>query len=139
MKSRWTDFLISDGEKDWRGRDLESENVIQSRKELLGKWNEGWQCLFQAIDSINKNNFDTVIYIRNQGHTIVEAINRQMVHYSYHMGQIVFLGKMINGSNRNSLSIPEGKSKKFNAEKFSQGKRIKHFTDDSLNSKHDKI
>lgn len=132
MKSRWTDFLISDGEKEWRNRDEEFENIIQTKKELLVKWNEGWDCLFLALNSINKDNFDSKIYIRNQSHTIIEAINRQLAHYSYHVGQIVFLGRMIKGDNWVSLSIPKGKSAEFNSDKFSKGKHDGHFTDDLI-------
>ncbi|MCB0400649.1 MAG: DUF1572 family protein, partial [Flavobacteriales bacterium] len=74
MLSRWTDFLNSDGEKEWRNRDLEFEQVINNRKELLEKWHAGWDCLFNALNSINKDNFNTEIYIRNQGHSVMEAI-----------------------------------------------------------------
>ena len=94
MLSRWTDFLKSDGEKEWRKRDQEFEDIIKTRAQLLEKWEAGWECLFQAIDSINETNFESTIYIRNQGHTIVEAINRQLAHYAYHIGQIVYLGGM---------------------------------------------
>jgi len=132
MQSRWTNFLTSDGEKTWRDRDAEFEAIIQSKEELLTKWEEGWSCLFEAIDSINENNFDTTIYIRNQGHTIVEAINRQLGHYAYHIGQIVFLGKIIQKSDWKSLSIPKGQSKIFNQEKFSKEKHKAHFTDEFL-------
>lgn len=132
MKSRWTDFLNTDGEKEWRQRDLEFENVIQSKNELIEKWEDGWQCLFTALESINENNFDTVIYIRNQGHTIVEAINRQLAHYAYHVGQIVFIGRMIKGEGWESLSIPKGQSAAFNQEKFSKEKKKAHFTDEIL-------
>ncbi len=130
MKSRWTDFLTSDGEKEWRNRDLEFESVINSRQELLDKWEDGWNCLFDALESIHKENFNTEIFIRNQSHTIVDAINRQMMHYSYHIGQIVYIGRMIKGNNWKSLSIPKGKSKDFNASKFLKGKHKGHFTDD---------
>ncbi len=130
MKSRWTDFLNSDGEKEWRNRDMEFEGVIQSKKELLEKWEDGWQCLFTAFGSINENNFDTEIYIRNQGHTIVEALNRQLAHYAYHVGQIVYIGRMIKGNGWKSLSIPKGKSVAFNKEKFSQEKSIHVFTNE---------
>jgi hypothetical protein len=130
MKSRWTDFLNTDGEKEWRQRDLEFENIIQSKNELIEKWEDGWQCLFIALESINENNFDTVIYIRNQGHTIVEAINRQLAHYAYHVGQIVFIGRMIKGEGWESLSIPKGQSAAFNQEKFSKKKEKAHFTDE---------
>ncbi|MEZ4930963.1 MAG: DUF1572 family protein [Saprospiraceae bacterium] len=132
MKSRWTDFLITDGEKEWRQRDLEFENIIQSKNELIEKWEDGWQCLFIALESINENNFDTVIYIRNQGHTIVEAINRQLAHYAYHVGQIVFIGRMIKDGEWESLSIPKGQSSAFNQEKFSKEKKKAHFTDEFL-------
>ena len=135
MKSRWTDFLTSDGEKEWRNRDLEFESVINSRAELLEKWEEGWSCLFDALRSINENNFDTVVYIRNQGHTIVEAVNRQLAHYAYHTGQIVFIGKMVKGENWRSLSIPKGKSSEFNIEKFAKGKHREHFTDEFIKNK----
>jgi hypothetical protein len=134
MKSRWTDFLTSDGEKKWRARDLEFESVIQDRIELLQKWEEGWECLFTSLASITPDNVDTTIFIRNQGHTITEAINRQLCHYAYHVGQIVFLGKMIKGSKWKSLSIPKGKSDEFNQQKFAQDKRRGHFTDDFIQS-----
>ena len=89
MKSRWTDFLTTDGEKEWRNRDLEFEDVIKSRAVLLEKWNDGWDCLFTALDSINEHNYDTEVCIRNQSHSISEAVNRQMMHYAYHVGQTV--------------------------------------------------
>ncbi len=130
MKSRWTDFLTSDGEKEWRNRDLEFESIINSRQELLDKWEDGWNCLFEVLEGIHKENFSTEIFIRNQSHTIVDAINRQMMHYSYHIGQIVYIGRMIKGNNWKSLSIPKGKSKDFNATKFLKGKHKGHFTDD---------
>ncbi len=130
MKSRWTDFLTTDGEKEWRNRDLEFENVIKAKKELLSKWNDGWKILFDALNSVNKENFDTKIYIRNQAHSIVEAFNRQLPHYSYHIGQIVYIERMIKGQHWNSLSIPKGKSSTFNNAKFSKGKHGGHFSDD---------
>lgn len=130
MKSRWTDFLISDGEKIWRKRDQEFESIIKTKVELLEKWDEGWECLFSALDSIDKDNFDSEIFIRNQSHSIIEAINRQMMHYAYHIGQIVYIGRMIKGKNWKSLSIPKGKSKDFNQKQFSKGKHGGHFTDD---------
>ena len=95
MISRWTDFLTSDGEKEYRNRDAEFENDINSREELLDKWEEGWNCLFNAINSLTMDDLDKIIFIRNQGHTVTEAINRQLAHYPYHIGQIVFLGKML--------------------------------------------
>ena len=85
MLSRWTDFLTSDGEKEFRNRDAEFENDIKNREELLDKWNEGWNCLFNAINSLTTDDLDKIIYIRNQGHTVTEAINRQLAHYPYHI------------------------------------------------------
>lgn len=130
MKSRWTDFLISDGEKEWRNRDLEFEAVIQTKDELLTKWNDGWKCLFDALNSITDENFDSEIYIRNQSHSIVEAVNRQFAHYSYYIGQIVYIGRMIKGKDWKSLTIPMGKSSDFNKAKFSKGKHGGHFSED---------
>lgn len=130
MLSRWTDFLHSDGEKEWRNRDTEFEESITSKEELIQKWEAGWKCLFDAISTINESNFNQTIYIRNQEHRITEAINRQMMHYAYHVGQIVFLGKLIQNKNWQSLSIPKGKSKDFNANKFGKGKHGGHFTDE---------
>ena len=132
MLSRWTDFLTADGEKEWRKRDEEFENDIASREELLAKWQEGWQCLFNAINPLTETDLSKEIFIRNQGHSVVEAINRQLAHYPYHVGQIVFIGKMICDTNWNSLSIPRGDSKIYNADKFAKPKHKAHFTDEYL-------
>ncbi|NJN77112.1 MAG: DUF1572 family protein [Saprospiraceae bacterium] len=132
MLSRWTDFLTTDGEKSWRNREAEFEPDIKTKAELLHKWEAGWTCLFAALETINEDNFNQIIYIRNQGHTITEAINRQLAHYAYHVGQIVFIGRMIQDENWQSLSIPKGKSADFNAEKFAQEKKRGHFTDEFL-------
>ncbi len=129
MMSRWTDFLTSDGEKEWRKRDAEFESDIRTKDELLSKWQEGWDCLFEALASINEANFNTPVYIRNIEHSITDAINRQLAHYSYHIGQIVFLGKMIAGTKWESLSIPKGKSKDYNQKRFSVPKHKAHYTD----------
>ena len=130
MKSRWTDFLTSDGEKEWRNRDLEFESIITSKAEMLKKWEDGWKCLFDALNTVNKDNFDFEIFIRNQSHSITEAINRQMMHYAYHIGQIVFIGKLVKGASWQSLSIAKGKSANYNHEKFQIDKSKRHFTDD---------
>lgn len=132
MISRWTDFRTSDGEKEWRNREAEFDADIKSRMELLAKWEEGWQCLFAALDPLEEKDLAEEIYIRNMGHTITEAINRQLAHYAYHIGQIVYIGRMIKGSEWESLSIPRGKSSEYNAEKFSQPKHRQHFTDEFL-------
>ena len=123
MLSRWTDFRTTDGEKEWRKRDEEFENDILTKDELIEKWNAGWSCLFVALNSITSDELENKIFIRNESHTITEAINRQLAHYPYHIGQIVFIGKMICDSTWNSLSIPKGNSKEFNQEKFSQEKK----------------
>ena len=132
MLSRWTDFLTSDGEKEWRNRDTEFDATIKNRAEVVEKWNAGWECLFDAIRPLEEKDLNQTIYIRNQGHTVVEAINRQLSHYSYHVGQIVFIGKMLRGKEWESLSIPKGGSKTFNASHFAQEKHRAHFTDDFL-------
>lgn len=127
-----TDFLIIDGEKEFRDRDAEFENDIKSKEELLNKWNEGWKCLFNVINTLTIDDLKKIIYIRNQGHSVTEAINRQLAHYPYHIGQIVYLGKMLS-ENWNSLSIPKGNSKAFNNDKFSKPKQKGHYTDEFLN------
>ena len=93
-------------------------------------WNQGWECLFKAIDTLTEGDLEKVIYIRNMGHTVQEAINRQLAHYPYHIGQIVFLGKLIQKDNWKSLSIPKGNSEEYNRVKFSKPKIKQHFTDD---------
>jgi len=130
MLSRWTDFLTTDGEKSWRNRDQEFECEFNTKSDLLEVWNKGWDCLFEAISPLTNNDLNTEIYIRNMGHSVTEAINRQLAHYSYHVGQIVFLGKMIQSNNWNSLSIPKGQSTDYNKDKFSKPKRKEHFTND---------
>ncbi|WP_421976365.1 DUF1572 family protein [Roseivirga seohaensis] len=130
MLSRWTDFLNSDGEKEWRKRDEEFESTLSNRKEVYQLWNEGWECLYNAIEPLKPAQLDHVIYIRNEGHTVMEAINRQLCHYTYHVGQIVLLGKIVTGANWVSLSIPKGKSTDYNKVKFSKDKSRKHFTED---------
>lgn len=133
MLSRWTNFLTEDGEKPWRQRDAEFDNDLKTREALMQKWNEGWQCLFNALSSITDEQLQQIIYIRNEGHTVLEAINRQLAHYPYHVGQIVFIAKMIKNDNWQSLSIPRNKSKQYNDGKFAQEKGNRHFTEEWLN------
>lgn len=132
MLSRWTDFLTSDGEKEWRNRDSEFENDLQSKEEVFELWNKGWKCLENALESLKPEQLSDIIYIRNEGHTVIEAINRQLAHYPYHVGQIVFYAKQLKKSSWESLSIPKNKSGNYNAEKFAKEKEIKNFTDDEL-------
>lgn len=133
MLSRWTDLLTSDGEKEWRNRDGEFEATIKTKEELMTLWDKGWNCFFEAINALSPEQLSQIIYIRNEGHTVMEAINRQLAHYPYHVGQIVFYAKMLKQSDWTSLSIPKNKSNDYNADKFSKEKSTKHFTDDELN------
>jgi hypothetical protein len=132
MLSRWTDFLTSDGEKEWRHREAEFEHGKNNKKELLEHWEAGWRCLFDALHALTSEDLDKKIFIRNQEHTVMEAINRQLAHYPYHVGQMVFLGKMICNTHWKSLSIPRGNSNAYNAEKFAMPKHKEHFTDEFL-------
>lgn len=105
MLSRWTEFLTTDGEKNWRDREGEFENDTNSREVMLAQWEAGWACLFAALQSLNEADLEETVYIRNQGHTVTEAINRQLTHYASHVGQIMYIGKMLRGSSWQSLSI----------------------------------
>lgn len=131
MMSRWTDFLTTDGEKDWRDRDSEFENDITTRAEMMEKWNEGWGRMFETLRSLKEDDLKKTIYIRNQGHTVMEAINRQLAHYPYHVGQIVFIGKAL-ADQWQSLSIARGQSQQFNREKFEKPRHREHFTEEFL-------
>lgn len=135
MLSRWTNFLNSDGEKDWRDRDSEFEYDIVSRKELLEVWNKGWECLFSTLDGLKPSDMSSIIYIRNRGHSVSEALNRQLAHYASHIGQIIFLSKMITKDEWQTLSIAKGASNEFNKVEFSKTKKNQHFTDDLISRK----
>ena len=116
MISRWTDFLTSDGEKPDRNRD--SEFVIErqtSRDDVLAYWERGWKCVFDAVEPLTATDFGKTVTIRGQAHTIVQAVNRQLMHYAYHIGQIVFLAKHFRSAEWKSLSIPRNRSAQFNA------------------------
>src|SRR5688572_10357678 len=115
MMSRWTHFLTEDGEKPWRERDAEFENVVKTKDELMKKWEEGWKCMFDTLDSLKPDQLMNTVYIRSEAHTAMDAINRQLAHYPYHVGQMVYVAKMLKGGGFQSLSIPKGKSKEFNA------------------------
>ena len=132
MLSRWTDFLTTDGEKEWRHRDTEFEDTYTSKEELIAAWEKGWACFFDAINALKPEQLSDIIYIRNEGHTVVEAINRQLAHYPYHVGQIIFYAKLLKDGEWDSLSIPKNKSRNYNADKFSKEKTIRNFTDDEL-------
>lgn len=132
MLSRWTDFLTTDGEKPWRHREAEFDNDLRTRAAVLEKWEAGWQCLFGALNGLTTADLDRLVYIRHQGHTVAEAINRQLAHYPYHVGQMVFLARLVAGDAWQSLSIPRGASAAYNAEKFAQPPHQAHFTDELL-------
>jgi len=131
MLSRWTDFLNTDGEKEWRNRDDEFKSDIRGREQLMNLWNQGWDCFFDAINSLKDSDLEKIIFIRNEGHSVTDAINRQLAHYSYHIGQIVYIAKLCN-ENFVSLSIPRNKSIEYNTGKFEQSKGVRHFTDEFL-------
>ena len=114
LKSRWTDFLTSDGEKDFRNRDSEFIADGDKRESLLRFWEEGWQILFDELGALKADDFSKTITIRQQSHTVCEAINRQLTHYAYHIGQITFLAKHFRSSDWKTLSVPKNKSAQFN-------------------------
>ncbi len=128
MLSRWTDFLTSDGEKEWRQRDQEFEETPATRAEIMQLWEEGWNCVFAALNQLTPADMETIVYIRNMGQTVEEAVMRQLAHYAYHVGQIVYLARWLNEGNWTSLTIPKGQSSKYNQAKFGPGKRVEHFT-----------
>jgi hypothetical protein len=114
MLSRFTNFLTEDGEKPWRERDAEFENGYTSKTEMLEAWEKGWGCVFEAINPLTEEMLEQSVLIRNEKHTIIEALNRQLAHYAYHIGQIVYVARMLKGNDWKSLSIPKGKSEEFN-------------------------
>lgn len=114
MRSRWTDFLTSDGEKPNRNRDTEFVDPPTTREALLALWEEGWQCLFGALEPLSERDLQRTITIRGEAHSAMQAINRQVAHYSYHCGQIVFLAKHFKSADWKSLSVPRAKSSEFN-------------------------
>lgn len=115
MKSRWTEFLTADGEKEWRDRDSEFEDSDNTgREQMMKLWEEGWQCVFSALTPLKEEDLKRIVRIRSEEHSVMEAINRQVAHYSYHIGQIVYLSKMLRSSAWQSLSIPRKGSRAFN-------------------------
>jgi hypothetical protein len=114
MRSRWTDFLTSDGEKPDRNRDAEFVDPPVTRRALLDLWEEGWQCLFKALEPLSDQDLQRTVTIRGEAHSVMQAINRQVAHYSYHCGQIVLLAKHFKHQEWQSLSIPRQRSADFN-------------------------
>lgn len=130
MLSRWTNFLNEDGEKEWRQRDQEFIESYKNKEEIIAAWENGWECLYYAISNLSDQDMNRIVYIRNEGHLVSEAIFRQLGHYPYHIGQIAYIGKIIKGKDWKTLSIPKGESTSYNKEKFSKEKGKRHFTDD---------
>jgi Protein of unknown function (DUF1572) len=114
MRSRWTDFMTSDGEKPDRNRDTEFVDPPATREQLLKRWNEGWDSVFHALDPLTDSDLERKVEIRGEPHSVMQAINRQIAHYAYHCGQIVFLAKHFKASEWKSLSVPRNKSAEFN-------------------------
>jgi uncharacterized damage-inducible protein DinB len=114
MRSRWTDFLTSDGEKPDRQRDTEFLDPPSTREALLALWEEGWNCVFRALEPLSDEDLKRTVSIRGEAHSVMQAINRQIAHYAYHCGQIVFLAKHLNHAGWQSLSVPRGQSEEFN-------------------------
>lgn len=132
QKSRWTDFLTSDGEKEFRNRDTEFKMFDETRAALMRFWDEGWQTLFSAIENLTAEDFSRFVTIRGEPHTIIEAINRQLTHYAYHVGQIAFLAKHFRSTAWKTLSVPRGRSAEFNkflADKKTAGEEKIHYLD----------
>lgn len=114
LRSRWSDFLTSDGEKPDRNRDTEFELIDDTRESLMKFWEDGWQTLFDATEPLTVDDFSKTVTIRGQEHTIIEAVNRQLTHYSYHIGQIVLLAKHFRSAEWKTLSVPKNRSSEFN-------------------------
>lgn len=114
LRSRWTDFLTTDGEKPDRYRDTEFELIGDTRESLMQYWEAGWQTLFDTLEALSEDDLSKTVTIRGEPHTVVEAINRQLTHYAYHVGQIVFLAKHLRAKEWKTLSVPRNRSAQFN-------------------------
>lgn len=114
LRSRWTDFLTSDGEKPDRNRDSEFQDPPATRAALMEMWESGWACLFTALEPLSEADAGRTVKIRDEAHSVMQAVNRQLAHYAYHVGQIVFLAKHLQSAQWKSLSVPRGLSEQFN-------------------------
>jgi len=114
MRSRWTDFLTTDGEKPDRNRDTEFEDPPTTRSELMEMWERGWKYVFGALEPLSDANLTRTVTIRTEPHSVMQAINRQIAHYCYHVGQIVYLARHFAGDKWQTLSVPKKKSSEFN-------------------------
>lgn len=116
LRSRFTDFLSSDGEKPWRDRDGEFAETTTGRAALVEDWNAGWAVFFREVGSLTEADMQRTVLIRNEAHTVQDALHRQLAHYAYHVGQVVLLARAFAGAEWVSLSVPRGGSKRFNAQ-----------------------
>ena len=116
LRSRFTDLLTSDGEKPWRDRDGEFTETTVGRAALLEDWNDGWAVFFGEVGSLSEADMQRTVLIRNEAHTVQDAMHRQLAHYAYHVGQVVLLARVFVGAGWVSLSIPRGGSKRYNAD-----------------------
>lgn len=123
MRSRWRDFLTTDGEKPDRYRDTEFEAPPRERTALITLWGEGWQILFAALETVNAHNLNSTITIRGEPHSVLEAIERQLAHYSHHVGQIVYVAKSLKGDDWQTLSIARGHSQHYNPAQHPKGRQ----------------
>ena len=115
MLSRWTNFLTEDGEKEWRQRDGEFEIHDSEKETIIALWEQGWECFLNALNELKPGDLGKTILIRREALTVTDAINRQLAHYPYHVGQIVYIGKMLKNKEWKSLSIPRGNSKEYSS------------------------
>lgn len=118
MLSRWSNFLTEDGEKEWRNRDIEFENQHYSKQQLLDAWEKGWACFIGALENLTETDLLKTIYIRKEPLLVIDAINRQLAHYPYHAGQLIYIAKLIKDKEWKSLSIEKGRSDDFNKMMF---------------------
>lgn len=129
MLSRWTNFLTEDGEKPWRKREEEFEDTLQDRQELMKLWEEAWQVTLSAVEALQTDDLNRTVYVRHVAHTVLEALQRQLLHTAYHIGQIVLLGKQLKGDAWQSLSIPRGGTDAYNQQMFARKKGQQSFHD----------
>lgn len=121
MLSRWTEFLTADGEKEWRKRDAEFEEQNLTKQQLIDLWQKGWDCCLHILHSLTEDDLLRTIIIRNEGSPALDAINRQLAHYSYHVGQIIYIARIIKKENWQNLSIAKGRSAAFNQQMNTKG------------------
>lgn len=129
LNSTWTNFRTEDGEKPWRNREIEFIDTFNNRDEIILNWNKGWDTLFDALESIKKEEMNQIIYVRNEGHTILDGLVKSLAHVAYHTGQIVQIAKYYAGDEWQTLSIPKGKTAEYNEKMFNKEKSIGFYKD----------